>query len=81
MTAPDTEPDRHNLYCSPWCDGDHPPAPHGTSWLREPEQPPAPPSPDVAALRRFLSWGAKRGGFPYGSLTHWVGVYESEGPT
>ena len=39
-------------------------------------QTPKPTASEVAALRAFLSWGAKQNGFPYGSVSYWIGVYE-----
>jgi hypothetical protein len=34
-----------------------------------------PSTNDIEALRRFLSWGAKQSGFPYGSVGYWVDAY------
>lgn len=35
------------------------------------------PTPEeVAVIRKFMSWGAKFPGFPYGSISYWLTRWE-----
>lgn len=35
-----------------------------------------PSATEIAAIRAFMTWGAKKSEFPYGTIGYWLAAYE-----